>query len=320
MRPEFSGAVRQCVQFVREDRLDPYIYVYGIGGIVYAAGLWVAWQHGYLGLRGRGLIHLVGCVLVLGFFATIQGYLEYAPLSQADPQPYRGTADHLIETGHRMRGAPLDYGIMVAYFVAILAVGTWFGRRQKTARDFFFGGQRFSWWLITFSLIATTIGSYSFVKYSSMGFKYGLPSTQTYFNDWIWFPLLAFGWLPILYFSRITSIPEYFGRRFNPTVRLWATMVLLIYLVGYIGVNLYTMGRVLEGLLGWNVFLSALLVGVISMTYVTVGGQTSVIMTDLFQGGHRRADPLFGRRLSGRHGWALGQSSSSPATRICQLQ
>ena len=94
-----------------------------------------------------------------------------------------------------------DYAIMVAYFVAMLVVGTWFGKGNATTKDFFFGGQRFSWWLISFSLVATTIGSYSFVKYSKVAFSYGLGSSQTYLNDWLWIPLLLFGWLPLLYFS-----------------------------------------------------------------------------------------------------------------------
>ena len=111
-----------------------------------------------------------------------------------------------------------------------------------------------------------------------------MASTQTYLNDWLWFPLLVFGWLPILYFSRVTSIPEYFSRRFGPKVRFWATVYILIYLVGYVGVNLFTMGKVLNGLVGWEIFWGAVVVAVISVSYVTVGGQTSVIMTDLLQG------------------------------------
>jgi SSS family solute:Na+ symporter len=44
------------------------------------------------------------------------------------------------------------------------------------------------------------------------------------------------------------------------------------------------MGKVLNALLGWDISLAALLVAAISCTYVTAGGQTSVIMTDLLQG------------------------------------
>ncbi|MBT3222186.1 MAG: hypothetical protein HN348_24190, partial [Proteobacteria bacterium] len=57
-----------------------------------------------------------------------------------------------------------------------------------------------------------------------------------------------------------------------------------VYLVGYVGINLYTMGQALNIMLGWPVFVAAALVASISAVYVTFGGQTSVIMTDLFQG------------------------------------
>ncbi|MBT7702548.1 MAG: sodium/solute symporter, partial [Verrucomicrobia bacterium] len=215
----------------------------------------------------------------LAFFAALQGYLQFGTMNEAEAVPFNGEWSR-----KKTIGTPLDYGIMGGYFVAMLVIGTWFGKGNKTTKDFFFGGQRFSWWLIAFSLVATTVGSYSFVKYSNKGFGFGVSSSQTYLNDWMWFPLLAFGWLPILYFSRVSSVPEYFGRRFNSRVRLWATISILIYLVGYVGVNLFTMGKVLHHLVGWPVFLSALLVAVVSATYVTAGGQTSVIMTDLFQG------------------------------------
>ncbi|MEC9094798.1 MAG: sodium:solute symporter family protein, partial [Planctomycetota bacterium] len=260
----------------------PFVYVYTVGGIVFSAGLFFACRNGYLNFTRRGITHLLTCLLVVGFFMTIQGYLQFAAMETAEPLQYQQPLSESASAG--IRGTPLDYGIMIGYFLVILAVGTWFGRGQKTTRDFFFGGQRFSWWIIALSLVATTIGSYSFVKYSSKGFQFGLSSTQTYLNDWIWMPLLLFGWLPILYFSRINSIPEYFARRFNQRARFWATCLLLVYLIGYVGVNLFTMGKVLHELVGWSIPFAALLVAAISCTYVTAGGQTSVIMTDLFQG------------------------------------
>ncbi len=264
--------------------MDPLIYVYTVGGIVFVIGLVYAARQSYIGLRGRPLLHLLACAVVFGSFLLLQSYLQYAPMEAADPVPYNGGAEHVLNPEDEVRGTSLDYGIMIGYFVIILGIGTWFGRRQKTTKDFFFGGQRFSWWLIGFSLIATTVGSYSFVKYSNKGFGYGLSSSMTYLNDWIWFPLLIFGWLPILYFARVTSAPEYLGRRFNSKVRFWATICILIYLIGYVGVNLFTMGKVLNALVGWPIPVAALTVAVISATYVTAGGQTSVIMTDLFQG------------------------------------
>jgi len=262
--------------------VDPFLYVYGIGGTVFVVGLVYAARQGWVGGSGRPLRNLLGLLGVAFFFAALQGYQQYAPMTEHAPVPYRGGADHVLGGG--LRGHPVDYAIVIAYFVVIVIVGTWFGRRQKTTKDFFFGGRRFSWWLIAFSLVATTVGSYSFVKYSNRGFAFGLSSSQSYLNDWIWLPLLVFGWLPIVYFRRLVSIPEYFGRRFDGRVRMAATICILVYLVGYVGVNLFTMGKVVNGLTGMPVFWAALVVAVVSASYVTSGGQTSVIMTDLLQG------------------------------------
>jgi len=259
--------------------MDPYLYQYGIGAVVFVLGLFVGYRQGYIGASGAGLRNLIIMLAGFMFFLAVQGYLQYAPMTEAPATPYTGEAAE-----KRVLGQPVDYGVMILYLIMILIIGTYFGRRQKTTKDFFFGGQRFAWWLIAFSLVATLVGSYSFVKYSRAAYDYGLASSQTYLNDWALMPFLLFGWLPILYFSRVTSIPEYFGRRFDSRVRMAASVSVLIYLISYVGVNLYTMGTVLHHLLGWDVLTAAILVASVSAIYVTLGGQTSVIMTDLFQG------------------------------------
>jgi len=270
--------------------LDPFIYNFVCGGVIFVFGLVLAWRQGSLGLSGTGRRNLCLALGVFSFYFILQAFLQYkAPgMPAAEPSTYKPTeaSEAAITAVEKKgyRGATIDYVIMIGYFAAIVALGIFFGRKMKSTEDFFFGGRKFAWWLIAFSMIATTIGSYSFLKYSSKGFEYGLSSTQTYSNDWIYFPLLLFCWLPILYFSRVTSIPEYFGKRFNSKVRFWATICLLVYMVGYVGVNLFTMGKVLHHLLGWEIFWGAVLVALLSVSYVSSGGQASVIMTDLFQG------------------------------------
>lgn len=181
-------------------------------------------------------------------------------------------------------GTSLDYGIIIAYFIIVLGFGSLFGRHTHSTKDFFFGGQRFSWWIIAFSLVATTVGSYSFIKYSRVAFTHGLSSTMSYTNDWFWMPLFAVSWMPIIFYSRVTSVPEYFERRFDRRVRIVTTIFMMTFLLGSIGINLLTMGVALRALLGWNIYFAAGLVAIVCGIYVTFGGQTSVIMTDLLQG------------------------------------
>ncbi|RME15967.1 MAG: sodium:solute symporter family protein [Bdellovibrio sp.] len=174
--------------------------------------------------------------------------------------------------------------VAVLYIVVITAFGGYFARFNSTINDFFYSGNRFAWWLPTASMVATGIGSYSFLKYSEQGYRTGMSSSLTYMNDWFIVPFFIFGWLPIVYFSRVKSIPEYFEKRFNKLARYISMVIILAYMFFYIGYNLYTIGVAFEGMFGvpqkYSVPLVALFLGV----YVTFGGQTAVIFTDLFQG------------------------------------
>ena len=186
--------------------------------------------------------------------------------------------DSVIQT------SPSFWVIIFGYFALVLGFGSFFARYNKTTQDFFFSGRRFSWWLITMSIVATGVGSHSFLKYSAKAYEHGFSSTMTYMNDWFFMPLFLFGWLPIVYYTKIRSIPDYFERRFNPGVRILATVAILGYMIGYIAIGFLTMGKTLEPLLGIDLYTIIFIVAIISGIYITFGGQTAVIFTDLAQG------------------------------------
>ena len=199
-----------------------------------------------------------------------------------------------METFHNI-GTSTDWIVMVVYFLTIMLFGTYFGRYTKDTSDFFFGGRRFSWWLITMSIVATGVGSHSFVKYSAKGFEHGFSSSMTYLNDWFFVPFFMFGWLPIIVYSKVRSIPEYFEKRFNPSARFLATILLLLYMIGYIGIGFLTLGKAVVPMLpeAFHIFgitmdvtlmRAIIVIAVITGAYITFGGQTAVIFTDLLQG------------------------------------
>jgi SSS family solute:Na+ symporter len=115
-------------------------------------------------------------------------------------------------------------------------------------------------------------------------------------SNWFFMPLFMFGWLPIVVYTRIRSIPEYFEKRFSPSARFLATILLLFYMVGYIGIGFLTLGKAAMPMLPHEFTLLGIhfdvtLMGVVTFIavvtgiYITFGGQTAVIFTDLLQGG-----------------------------------
>lgn len=192
-------------------------------------------------------------------------------------------------------GTQTDWVVMIVYLVAILLFGSYFSKYNHNTTDFFFGGRRFSWWLIAMSIVATGVSSHSFVKYSAKAWEYGFSSSMTYMNDWFFIPFFMFGWLPIVVYSKIRSIPEYFEKRFSPSARFFVTILQLLYLVGYIGIGFLTMGKAILPLMPpsinlfgieINITLMGLIIVIAFVTgaYTTFGGQIAVLFTDLVQG------------------------------------
>ena len=181
-------------------------------------------------------------------------------------------------------GTGLDRIVILVYFLLVMGFGAYFGKYSKTTSDYFFGGRRFTWWLITISIVATGIGSHSFVKYSTKAYQYGFSSTMTYMNDWFFMPLFMFGWLPIIYYTKVRSIPEYFEKRFNKTARYLATTMTLLYMIGYIAIQLLTLATALYRIYNIPLMATVIIIAIATTIYMHFGGQTSVIFTDLFQG------------------------------------
>jgi len=253
----------------------PYFYVYGIGAVVFFGTLAIAHLKGALSKPRKILPLLLGG---FAFYLTLHGILQ--AVGTVGPMPVTGDAVGTEESILQTK----DIAVVLLYFGAIVGAGAYFARFTRTTSDYFFGGRRFSGWLIAVSCVATTIGAYSFVKYGSAAFSYGFASSMTYLNDWFWMPLWMLVWLPIVYYGRIESVPEYFNKRFSPGTRRVVTLILLLYLIGYVGINFLTLGTAMHALTGWSVFLSACLAATATAIYVAAGGQTSVIMTDLVQG------------------------------------
>ena len=90
--------------------MDAYIYSYLVGGVVFLIGMYFAVKHDYVGFTGRKLRNLLISLGVLLFFASLQGYLQYTPMSAAPAKEYTRGAESVLkeESEGRVRGAPLE--------------------------------------------------------------------------------------------------------------------------------------------------------------------------------------------------------------------
>ena len=181
------------------------------------------------------------------------------------------------------RFSTLDLGILVVYTLAVTAFGTWLGRRQKDARDYFLADRSIPWWAVCFSVIATETSVLTFIS---------VPATA-YGAD-LWMLQLAGGYVVGRITVAAVLLPGYFRgelatayalleRRFGPGTRRFASLVFLVTRSLGSSVRLFASAIPLKLVTGLPYWQAILLTGVVTLVYTYFGGLRAVVWVDVVQ-------------------------------------
>jgi len=183
----------------------------------------------------------------------------------------------------------LDVAIIVIYFIAMLAIGIYAYRRKKTdtCDGFFVADRRGSTLFIVGSLCATIIGASVTLGMAGLGYSIGLPGA--------WWLLAGSAGLFILafFFARkvrgfgLYTLPEMLEKQYgSKAAGVAASILIAVSWLAIIAAQIIAAGKILSILLP-NVDISLVMVvsAVVLTLYTFLGGQYSVIRTDLVQFG-----------------------------------
>ncbi|XP_066049238.1 sodium/glucose cotransporter 4 isoform X1 [Chamaea fasciata] len=183
--------------------------------------------------------------------------------------------------------AVADIIVLVLYFVFILVVGIWSSIRvsRGTIGGYFLAGRAMTWAPIGASLMSSDVGSGSFMGLAGTAAAGGLAVGGFEWNA-IW-PLLALGWIfvPVYIAAGVVTMPEYLQKRFGgQRIQIYMSVLsLIIYIFTRISADIFAGALFIQVSLGWNLYLSTVLLLAVTAVYTIFGGLTAVIYTDLLQ-------------------------------------
>ena len=185
---------------------------------------------------------------------------------------------------------PLDILVFLGFITAVITIGLWKSRHEKTSEDYFLAGRGLKWWLIGFSLIAANISSEQLVGMSGNAASHvGLAIASYEWMAAITLVIVGFFFLPYFLRAGIYTMPEFLEVRYNATARtIMAVATLFIYmlLLGSVTYSGALTVNTMAGKMGYDVSIAtaAIVIGIIAMVYVTAGGLKACAWADLIQG------------------------------------
>lgn len=185
-------------------------------------------------------------------------------------------------TGTKAGFGALNYGTLVVYLLAMVGLGSWFARRNKTTDDYFRGGQRIPWWAAGLSIFATMLSSITFMAIPAQSYSVGwnLYLANSYL---ILTPLVVLVFMPFYRRLNITSAYEYLELRFNLVARLIASIMFMLFQIGRITIVLYLPSLALATVSNLDIRLCITVMGTLVIIYSVLGGVEGVIWTDVAQ-------------------------------------
>jgi SSS family solute:Na+ symporter len=177
----------------------------------------------------------------------------------------------------------IDYVVIAAYMVLMVAIGLYAARFNKDASDYFRGANRIPWLVAGLSSFMSGFSAWTFTGAAGLAYQHGLIAILLYLGNALTFMLgywvFAVRWRR----ARISTVMEYLVERFDERTRQafsWSTVLFQLFTGASM---LYGLGLFVASTcdlpLVWTIFAS----GLVILAYCVIGGLWAVVITDFLQ-------------------------------------
>lgn len=185
-----------------------------------------------------------------------------------------------------MELSTLDYGLIIGFFSIVLIIGIVVSKKSgKNTSEYFLSGRNMPWWLLGFSMVATTFST------DTPNLVTDLVRTDGVSGNWVWWAFLLTGLLTVFVYaklwrkSNVATDMEFYDLRYGGKPAHFLRGFRSIYLgvifnvMAMAAVNLAAI-KIGEIMLGLEPLETVLIGGTITVIFSAIGGFRGVVYTD----------------------------------------
>lgn len=172
-----------------------------------------------------------------------------------------------------------DWIVMSGTILFIVGYGLWKSRGNTDIKGYLLADNSLKWWTIGLSIMATQASAITFLSTPGQAFDDGMRFVQFYFGVPIAMVLISIIAIPIYRSLNVFTAYEYLEGRFDLKTRSLTATLFLISRGLAAGMTIYAPAIILSALLGWDIDLTCVGIGIVVMIYTVSGGTKAVSQT-----------------------------------------
>jgi len=178
---------------------------------------------------------------------------------------------------------PVDWSVLILSLVFIVIYGVFKGRGNRDIKGYLMADRNIRWYIVALSVMATQASAITFLSTPGLAYSDGMRFVQFYFGLPLAMIVLSVTVVPIYHKLKVFTAYEYLENRFDLKTRSFAAVLFLIQRGFAAGFTIYAPAIILSTLLGWNIYLTNLIIGVLVIIYTASGGSKAVSWTQTQQ-------------------------------------
>ena len=177
----------------------------------------------------------------------------------------------------------IDWMLVAAYLGYVVYDGVKRSRDTGEVRGYFLANRSLPWWAVGLSIMATQMSAITLVGTTGQAFDDGMRFIQFYFGLPFAMIILCVTVVPFFHRADVFTAYEYLEKRFDVRTRALTSFFFLMSRGLSCGVIVSAPAVILSVVLGWNLYLTVLAIGVPTILYTMLGGVQAVTWTDVKQ-------------------------------------
>ncbi len=173
----------------------------------------------------------------------------------------------------------LDWIILSVTLLFIVFYGVYKTKGSSNVQEYILGNKETPWWTVGLSVMATQASAITFLSTPGQAYHDGMGFVQFYFGLPIAMVVISMTFIPIYHKLKVYTAYEYLEQRFDLKTRSFTSILFLIQRGLGTGLTIYAPSIILSSILGWNLTLLNIIIGILVIIYTYTGGTKAVNVT-----------------------------------------
>ena len=177
----------------------------------------------------------------------------------------------------------IDWTIIAGYLIWLVWDGIRLSRQTEKIEGYFLANRSLPWWAVGLSVMATQMSAITLVGTTGQAYADGMRFVQFYFGLPLAMIILSLTVVPFFRRANVYTAYEFLERRFDVKTRALTSLLFLLSRGLACGVIISAPAIILSVVLGWDLRLTVLAIGLPTVFYTMKGGVQAVTWADVKQ-------------------------------------